>query len=67
MGGEEGLFDVEAVLEEHEGGLRVGFWEGWGDEGGGGGGDVGDVFCGEEDEVVWGEGFLGDVGDGVAD
>ena len=67
VGGLEGEVDVEAVLEEDEGGVGVGWGQGGGDEGRGGGGDVRGGFGAEEEIVVGGEVFLGDVGDGGAD
>lgn len=67
MRGEEGLFDVEAVLQEDEGGVRVIFWQCGKDKVDDCWWDVGDVFGGEEDKVVWREIFSSDVGDGVAD
>lgn len=64
---EEGLLDVETVLQEDERGVGVGGRESGRNEVGGGGRDVGDILGGEEDVVVGGQGFLGYVGDGVAD
>lgn len=59
--------NVEAVLEEDEGCVGVLLGQGGEDQIDGCGGDVRDVFCGEDDEVVWVQVLLNDVGDGVAD
>ena len=63
----EGLLDVEAVLDEDEGGVGVVRGEGGRDELGERGRDIGGVFCGKDYVVVWVQAFFFDIRNGVED
>lgn len=67
VGSYEGAVDVEAILEEDEGGVGVACGKRGGDEGREGGRDVWGGFGAEEEVVVRRKVFGGEVRDGGAD
>jgi hypothetical protein len=66
MWAQERLFDVEAILEEQEGGLAAILGKCRGDKIDSCRWNVGNVFGAEDDIVVWRYAFFYEVGDGVA-
>lgn len=62
---QQGLVDVEAVLDQHDHGVSRG--DGWPDQFCDGGGDVGVVLGGTEDVFVWLDVVFCDVGDVLED